>query len=400
MHPELGFVILFAIATVVAIVARRLRIPYTVALVLAGLGLNAVHAFTPPRLTKELLFAVILPGLLFEAAFQIGGRQFWKNKLAINALAVPGVAVAVALTAALLTPAVRNLHLLEGFDTSHALLFSAIVAATDPIAVVGIFKSLGAPKRLAVLVEGESLLNDGTGVVLFTIVLQMIGGGTFSLGDGVVSFVRIAGAGALVGAAIGWALSKLIERIDDAMIEITLTVLAAYGSFVIAEQFHFSGVIATVVAGMLCGDQAPRGMTETTRASVHAFWEYVAFALNSIVFLLVGTEIDLGRLVAIWPAILTAYGCVLAARAIVVGGVSLLLVRTRERIPTSWSAVVVWSGLRGALSMVLVLSVPADFPLRETLVDMTYGVVVLSILLQGVSMRWLLQYLRIGEEGA
>jgi CPA1 family monovalent cation:H+ antiporter len=399
MHFEIVFVLLFAVATGVALLARWIKVPYTVALVVTGLVLGTVHAFDPPHLTKELLYAVFLPGLLFEASFHLEFRRFWQNKIAIHALAIPGVAVAIGITAALLTPAANALHFVEGFTFMHGLVFAALIAATDPIAVVALFKSLGAPKRLAVLVEGESLLNDGTAVVLYTLILGLVSGRELSAGAAVLDFVKVVGMGMLIGTAIGFAVSKVIQRVDDPMIEITLTTIAAYGSFVAAEQLHFSGVIATVVAGMLCGNYAARtGMSPSTRIAVESFWEYIAFALNSVVFLLIGFEVRIDALLASWRAILVAYVAVMLARAAVIYVVSALISRTSERIPWSWNAVLTWGGLRGGLSMVLVLALPAGFPHRDLLVTMTFGVVLLSILIQGLSMGPLLR--RLGLVGA
>ncbi|MCE9668010.1 Na+/H+ antiporter [Myxococcus stipitatus] len=396
MHFELAFVLIFAVATAVAIAARYFKIPYTVALVVAGLSLGAVHAFEPPHLTKELLFALILPGLLFEAAFHVEFRKFWKNKLAIHSMAIPGVAASAGLTALILSPLVERMNVVEGFGVIPALVFASVIVSTDPIAVVALFKSLGAPKRLMLLVEGESLLNDGTAVVLFTLVVGVAMGGHFTVGGAVFDFIKVAGMGALVGTAVGYAAARVIKRVDDAMVEITCTVIAAYGSFVVAEHFHYSGVIATVVAGMLCGNWATHeGMSPTVRVAVESFWEYWSFALNSVVFLLIGMEVEVGSLLASWKPILAAYVAVLAGRAVVVYGVSALLRRTTERLPWTWSAVLTWSGLRGAISMVLVLGLPSDFPHRELLVNMTFGVVVLSIIVQGLTMAPLLRRLGI-----
>jgi CPA1 family monovalent cation:H+ antiporter len=396
MQFEIVFVALFAVATTVALVARWLKVPYTVALVVAGLALGATRALRAPHLTKELLYAVFLPGLLFEAAFHLEFRRFWQNKLAITALAVPGVAVAIALTAALLTPAAHALHVAAGFGVRHALVFAALIAATDPIAVVALFKSLGAPKRLAVLVEGESLLNDGTAVVLFTLILAAATGRPLSVGAAVLEFVRVVGVGLAIGTAIAFAAAVVIQRVDDPMIEITVTTIAAYGSFVAAEQLHYSGVIATVAAGMVCGNYAARtGMSPSTRIAVESFWEYVAFALNSVVFLLIGFEVRLDALLASWPAILAAYAAVTLGRAVVVALVTAALRRSAERIPARWAAVLTWGGLRGGLSMVLVLGLPAAFPHRELLATMTFGVVILSILVQGLTMGPLLRRLGV-----
>lgn len=396
MRFEVVFLTLFAVATAVALLARWVKIPYTVALVVAGLLLGTTHAFPTPHLTKELLYAVFLPGLLFEAAFHLEFKKFWQNKIAIHALAVPGVVAAIGLTALLIVPVANALHFVENFYLSHALVFAALIAATDPIAVVALFKSLGAPKRLAILVEGESLLNDGTAVVLFTLVLAFVEGKGVGAASAVIDFLKIVGMGIVIGAAIGFAVSKVIQRVDDPMIEITLTTIAAYGSFVAAEQFHFSGVIATVIAGMLCGNYAaPTGMSPTTRIAVESFWEYVAFALNSFVFLLIGFQVHIESMIAAWKAIVVAYFAVTIARVVVIYAVTLMLRRTAERIPWSWSAVLTWGGLRGGLSMVLVLGLSPTFPHRELLVNMTFGVVVISILLQGLTMSKFLNRLGI-----
>lgn len=396
MHAETAFIILFIVATAVALLARRLGMPYTVALVLTGLVLGAVHAFEPPRLTKELLFGVFLPALLFEAAFHVEIKEFWRERAPVLGLAVPGVAVAMALTTVLLVPAANALHQLEAFTWRHALVFSATIAATDPIAVVGLFKHMRAPRRLALLLEGESLLNDGTSIVFFTLVLGLVTGAAVSVGGLAVAFVKVVGGGVLVGLAVGFGISLVIQRVDDPMIEITLTTIAAYGGFVAAEQLGFSGVIGTVTAGMLCGNYGARtGMSPSTRVAAETFWEYLAFALNSIVFLLIGLEVHVRELLASWLAILVAYGAVTLGRALVIFGVSGLLMRTAERIPVRWSAVLTWGGLRGALSMVLVLSLAPDFPYRDLLVTLTFGVVVLSILVQGLTMGPLLRGLHI-----
>jgi CPA1 family monovalent cation:H+ antiporter len=396
VHPESIVILLLLAATVVAILARRVRIPYTVALVLAGLVLGAVHAFDPPHLTQELLFSVFLPGLVFEAAFHLDFGALWRNRAAVAALAVPGVAISIALTAALLTAVVRALQPDTGFGWPHALVFAALIAATDPIAVVAIFKTLGAPKRLGLLMEGESLLNDGTAVVFFTLVLAYVSGGDVTAAKMVGDFVLIVGAGALVGGAVGLAASQVIRLIDDAMLEITVTTIAAYGSFAAAEQLHVSGVIATVVAGLLCGNYGARvGMSPSTRVAVEVFWEYVAFALNSLVFLLIGFEVHVGALSTSWLPILAAFVAVTAGRGVVVALVATLLRRTREAVPRRWVPVLAWGGLRGGLSMVLALSLPATFAYRELLVTMTFGVVALSILGQGLTMAPLLRRLGV-----
>ncbi len=393
MPEETVFILLFIVATAVAIAVQRLSIPYTVALVLAGLGLGLVHAFEPPHLTKELLFGIFLPGLIFEAAFHIEFNQLWRNRLAVASLALPGVVAATALTTIILTPMASSLYFVKSFTWEHALVFGALISATDPIAVIAIFRNLGVPNRLAVLLDGESLLNDGTAIVFFTLSLALVAGTEITALRLFFDFVKMVGIGAIIGIVIGLAVSQIIKQVDDPMIEITLTTIAAYGSFLAAEHFHYSGVIATVSAGMLCGNYGARvGMSPSTRVAVETFWEYMAFALNSIVFLLIGLEVNFGKLFASWPVIIVAYLVVTLGRGLIILMVCSVLRATRERIPWAWSAILTWGGLRGGLPMVLVLSLSSDFPHRDLLVSMTFGVVVISILVHGLTMSSFLRW--------
>ena len=395
MGTETILILLFVVVTAVAITVQHLGVPYTVALVFTGIVLGLLHAFEAPHLTKQLLFNVFLPGLLFDAAFHIEFKQFWRNHLTIFSLALPGVVAAIALTALILTPVANTLHFVQDFSWKHALVFGAIISATDPIAVVAIFRSLGVPKRLSVLLEGESLLNDGTAIVFFILSLALVTGTEVTAGGLAVDFIKIVGIGALIGIGVGLAVSHVIKQVDDPMIEIMLTTIAAYGSFLAAEHFQYSGVIATVSAGMLCGNYGALGMSPSTRIAVESFWEYIAFVLNSLVFLLIGLEVDFQALLASWQAILVAYLVVTGGRAMIIFGASALLRRTRERIPWAWSVILTWGGLRGALPMVLVLSLPKGFAHRDLLVSMTFGVVIISILVHGLTMSPLLRRLGI-----
>ncbi len=399
MSIETTLVILFAIATGVAITVRWFRIPYTAGLVLAGLLLGLWHIVAPPHLTRDLLFAVFLPGLIFEAAFNIDVHAVRSSWRTISVLAVPGVILAIALTGLGTAAAMYGLDVGSHFSVRDGLVFGAVVAATDPIAVVALFKQLRVPTRLATLIEGESLFNDGTSIVLLALLLAYAIGQESSWGHMALRFGAVVGGGAVVGLVAGLLASSLISHIDDAMIEITITVIAAYGSFALAEQVGGSGVIATAVAGMLCSDHARRTrMSPTTRHAVNVFWEYIAFALNSVVFLLIGFEVHLPTLGVAWLEIGVVYLIVLMARGIVVALATTALRQTRERISASWNAILVWGGLRGALSMVLVLALPVTLPNRDLLITLTFGIVLLSILLQGLSMQWLLT--RVGVAGS
>lgn len=388
-------VLLYCISTAVAIAVRGLRVPYTVALVVVGLAIGSLHLVAPPSLTQELLFTFFLPGLLFEAAFHIDMSAFGKIWRTAVGLAIPGVLVGMALTAFLVVITGRMLGFGADVDMKFGLVFGALVAATDPVAVTSLFRELKVPARLAALVEAESLFNDGTGVVLLSLVLAYVMGHATSAAAASIEFVLVAGGGVILGVCVGWIISKIIHRIDEPVIEIGLTVIAAYGSFVLADRLGFSGVLATVVAGMMCGRQGrDLGMSAPSRVAVQGFWEYVAFALNSIVFLLIGFQFDASRMRAIWLELVVAFAAMLLARAVIVYGMLVVGRGTRERMPMAWGSIVSLGGLRGALSMVLALALPTDLPQRELIVSMTVGVVLLSIVVQGLSMPVLIRRLR------
>lgn len=400
-HPELNFLLLLAVAAVVAVLSNRARLPYAIGLVLAGLVMGNMLPYSGPHLSKELLFLVVLPGLLFEAAFQIHFSDVWRAKGSIVTLAVPGLVVATLVTALLVWWGVNAL--MPGTLTFiEAMVFGALISATDPVSVLAIFRTLGVDKRLAVIVEAESLFNDGTAIVVFTIVLGMATGGTLGVGSAALEFVRVAGLAIAVGAVVGFAVSLVTRTIDDPTIEITLTVLTAYGAFIAAEWLGLSGVIACVVAGMVTGNWgAQRGMTPTTRVAVDAFWSYAAFLLNSFVFLLMGVEINLSRLAHYLPEIVIAWVAINVARALLVyGKIALMRLAKSEAMSASWAAVLCWGGLRGGLSMVLALSLPRDFGHRDLILHVTFGVVLLTLVVQGLTIKPLLRIVGLADSKA
>jgi monovalent cation:H+ antiporter, CPA1 family len=393
-----SIILLLLVAAIVALVARRLRLPYTVALVVAGLLLGVSPLIHPPALTKELLFAVFLPGLLFEAAFHLDAEEFWRNRWTIFSLALPAVALATLFTAGLVVLMLR----LAGITLAWgpAFVFATLIAATDPIAVVALVRTLGAPIRLGVLIEGESLLNDGTAAVSFTVATAYVLGSQPNTAALPVEFFYAIGSGVCIGGTAGLVTRRLLSWLDDAMVMITITTTAAYGSFLVADTLGASGVIAAVTAGLLSGTRASQGaISPPARAALQSFWQYIAFALNSLVFLLIGFQARVPQLFLAWRSILIAYGVVIVGRVIVTYFMTAIMPK-RERLPRGWTAVLAWSGLRGSLSMVLALSLSAAMPQREMIVDMTVGVVVLSILVQGMTVSPLLRWLGLEAANA
>jgi monovalent cation:H+ antiporter, CPA1 family len=394
---DIAIVTLLLIISAVGIATLSLRLPYPIALVLAGLVLGAIiHSPLPLfhdlpldalEFTPHLILVVFLPALLFEATLHLEVTTLRKTLLPIGLLALPGVVLTALIVGALVAWGV-------GVDWPTAMLFGAIIAATDPIAVLAIFKQLGAPHELAVLIEGESLLNDGTAVVLSRILLGVVLAGSFSIASGVMQFAVVVGGGLLVGLLTGTLVSRLTARIDDHLIEITLTTILAYGTFMAAEALGVSGVIAVVTAGLVLSNTGARyGMSPTTRLALLTFWEYVAFLLNSAIFLLIGLQVDLLSLAFTLLPIGIAVAAVLLARAIVVYGLGLIVLPLPPVLPLRWLHVLFWAGMRGALSLAVVLSLPLDLPARGLLLNLTYGVVLFSLLVQGLTMRPLLAWL-------
>ncbi len=388
-ETELIIVLLLLVISVVAMAMRLIRIPYTVALVLVGLGLafqGGIHI----KLTEEIILLIFLPPLIFEAAFHLNFARLKNNLPLILILAIPGVLVVTFITGGMMMFG-------GGLSISTALVFGALIAATDPVAVVAIFKELGAPKRLATIVEGESLLNDGTAIVVFNIILGVALTGHFNLTEGILDFFVVSGGGLLIGIAMGWAVSRLISVIDDHLIETTLTTVLAYGVYLIAEQFHVSGVLAVVAAGILNGNVGPKGMSATTKIVLFSFWEYVAFVANSLIFLLIGLEVNLDLLAAQWSLIVLAGGAVLIGRAITVYGFSWMSRYFKSgAVPFRWQHIITWGGLKGAVSLALALGLPASLGSdRDLIITLTFGVALLTLLVQATTMGPLMKRLRI-----
>jgi CPA1 family monovalent cation:H+ antiporter len=386
-------------ASIIAVIAARLRIPYTVALVLGGLILGSFHlpilqslfAHPPDWLTPNVSLVIFLPALLFEGSLKIQFRHLRESLVPICLLATVGVLAATLISG-------FTLHWALGIPVLIALVFGAIVAATDPISVLAIFKDMAVDKRLTITVEGESLFNDGTAVVLYGILFGAVANSHLGILTGVRDCVVEVAGGVAVGAVFGYFFSKLTQRIDDSEIEITLTTILAYGSYLLAQSLHLSGVIATVAAGLMVGNFGVRtGMSSRTRIALWSFWEYASFLINSILFLLIGLQVRVGDLFHMWRATALTITAVLAGRVLTVYGLVPISNLFSARIPLRWQHVMAWGGMRGALSLALVLSIGKNFPYRDQLLTMTFGVVAFTIVVQGITMKPLIRLLGIGK---
>lgn len=379
---------LLTIAAFVAILVKKIHVPYTTALVLVGVAVSFLPLDMSVHLSKELVLLIVLPPLLFQGALHMQLSELRKHLFPIAVLAFPGLVVATFLVGTML-------HYLLEMPWLKGLLFGAMVAATDPIAVLAIFREVGAPPRLRTLMEGESLFNDGTSVVLFTALFAVLYGGAepsvVSVG---ISFLAVVLGGAVLGLVLGYLCFRLMKGLDDHLLEVTLTVVLVFGSFLVAETFHLSGVIAVVVAGLIIGNYGKLfSMSEKTAGTIDDFWEVVDFLINAFLFLLIGLEMkayvpDLASYVV--PGALVV-AIVLLSRALTVYPVYYLAGRSREAFPLGWAHIMVWGGLRGSIPIALVLGLPRDVPFRAEFLVLSAILVFFSLVVQTLTMKPLIK---------
>lgn len=376
---------LLVIATAVALVTRRIRIPYTVALVLVGLGVGFSHLLHPVGLSTDVILLVFLPPLLFEGTAAMDLATLRAKWLEVLVLALPVTLLCAGAVAA-------TLHWGFGYPWLVALLVGAILSPTDPVSVLAILRETGVSKRLAHVVDGESCFNDGVGVVLFLILTRALGGDEVTAGGAVKLFTVEVAGGLAVGVVLGLGASLLLKQLDDHLLEVMISVALAYGTYVLAERLHVSGVIAVVAAGLIVGSWGREvAMSPTTRLALSHFWEVAAFIANSLLFLLVGIAVESARLGEFALTIAAVFVALTGARFVLVHLVGLVLARTRREFPPAWRHVIAWAGLRGSIPIALALGVvlPAggDGPTQAELLTVVFGVVLVSLLAQGLTVK-------------
>jgi len=371
---------LLIVSAVVALLARRMRLPYTVGLLVAGMGVALLPVRPDIVVTKELIFSLFLPPLIFEAAFAIRWEEFKRDLVPLVSISTFGV---VASMAVVFAGMVYGLH----WDWRPALVFSALISATDPVSVIAMLKEAKVTGRFRLLIEAESLLNDGTAAAMFVVALAAVGAGGFSFGDALVSFARISVGGLICGAIVGGIASAMMTRTQDHLVEITCTVIAAYGSFLLAEHFHFSGVLATVVAGTIIGNVGELGLVSAKgRDDAETFWEFAAFLVNSLIFLLMGSRLAEVNYLPVLGVSAAAIVLVLVARSAAVYSVLLAFSRSKYRVDMGSQHLLVWGGMRGALALALALGLPESLPGRTEVVEVTFAIVFFSTIVQGMTM--------------
>jgi monovalent cation:H+ antiporter, CPA1 family len=380
---------LLLVAALVAMLARLLRLPYTVGLVVTGIGLGFVKIVPDVPLTEGLLYLVLLPPLIFEAAIAIDWRDLRRDLGLIILLATVGVVISAGVTA-------PGMRFVAGWGWVPAILLAVLIAATDPVSVIATFKDAGIGGRLRLLVEAESLFNDGVVAVLFAVALVVAEGGAVGPQGALTMLAASVVGGILCGLVVGGGALLLAGRTDDHLVEITYTTVAAYGSFLAAQHLHVSGVLATLAAGLLVGNVGSLGaISDRGREAVTAFWEYVAFAVNAVVFLLIGMRVAHQDFAEHLLAIGTAVALVTLGRALSVYGCSALFGRSARRVARSHQHVLFWAGPRGALTLALAIGLPATMPQRDAIVTVAFAVVALSVVVQGLTIVPLIN--RLGE---
>ncbi|MDP2099470.1 MAG: cation:proton antiporter [Methylobacter sp.] len=406
MHlPELLLILLLflMLAVMVTGLGKYLRLPYTVLLVIIGLGVNLLAPLSPYgtliaefRLTHDLVLFVFLPGLIFDSALSLDARALVKDLIPVLVMAIPGMLISAVLVG-------LGLFFSMNVDLTVALLFGALISATDPVAVIALFKELGVNRRLTVLVEGESLLNDATAIVLFNILLAFIVRGGFLPGDlltATTDFIKVFFGGIAVGVVLGLMMSELIVRLKHGGNSVVLvaTLIMAYLSFIVAEQgFHVSGVMSVLSAALCLSATGLPRLSGHTEQDIREFWTTVVLIFNSLLFIMIGLSVDIGSLLDSWEPVLWAMLAVAVARASSIYGLIPLatFAFSLPKIKLGSQHVMWWGGLKGGLAIAIVFSIPDTVADKQLLTELTLGVVLISLLVNASMLRPLLHWLKV-----
>ena len=392
--------LLLLVAAAVLALSKKLRLPFTVMLVVAGIGLSEWARWSPDflaslvefRISPDVIMFVFLPTLIFESSLHLDARELRRNLIPVLTLAVPGLLISTAIIGSLVA-------FFTPIDFAAALVLGAILSATDPVAVISLFKQLGAPRRLTILVEGESLFNDATAIVASQILLAIAVAGyvsTQTIISGIADFGFVFFGGAIVGWILAVGVGYLLGKVEgDPLIEISLTTFLAYFSFLVAEHvLHVSGVMATVAAALTIGGWGRSKISPSVSEYLENFWEYLAYMANALIFLLVGLQIDLVAIGASWSMLVWVIFAMLVARAAVVFTLVPLVGQLpgSDEINRKYQTVMYWGGLRGAIALAIALSL-GDFRHADTFVVLVTGAVLFTLILPGLTIEKLIKTL-------
>jgi monovalent cation:H+ antiporter, CPA1 family len=381
-------IVLLLVATVVALITRRLRIPYVVGLVLAGLTITKALLPQAVGLNPEVILNLFLPILIFEAAINTDISRLRGTIKPIALLAGPGVLLAAVITATLL-------HLGLGLAVITAAAIGVILTITDTVSVIAAFRTVPVPPRLATIVEGESLFNDGIALVLLGMISTLHLQGSFTAWEGMQQVIIAFVGGGLLGLGLGYLCVGLFQQLDDALSNILLTVAVSLGTFQIGQGLGVSSAIAVVIAGLVIGELGFRQTSASTKVTLLNFWEYAGFGVNTFIFLLVGIEVDPGMLRQTIPAALFAILAYQLGRVCAIYPLLYLLRFVDRPLPLRWQHVLIIGNVKGSLSMALALSLPFTLPGRSQVVALVFSTVLISLVGQGLSLPILVKRLRL-----
>ncbi|MEX2136641.1 MAG: Na+/H+ antiporter [Chloroflexota bacterium] len=415
MQPVEQVLALLLAVALLTVAARRIGIPYPILMTLGGLALGLVPGLPHVELAPELVFLLFLPPLLFSAAFFTSPRELAEHARPIGLLAVGLVLATTGIVAVIVHT------LAPGIPWAVAFLLGAVVSPPDAVAATSIAQRLGLPRRVVIILEGESLVNDATALVAYRLALAAAVSGTFSLGDAAVSFVMVSVGGVVIGLLAGWAITYVLGLFEDPPVEVLLSLLAPFGAWLAAEALGVSGVLSVVTAGLVVGRKVPRISSSDTRVLGSGVWQMVVFTLTGLVFILIGLQLptildtlsasrSFGELALL--AVAVSVTVILVRLAWVFPGTYLprwlsSKMRKRELPPAPRNVLVVgWAGMRGVVSLAAALALPltveggAPFPERDLVIFLTFSVILATLVGQGLTLPLLIRWLGVGDDGS